>query len=209
VKPVITDADISAIYRPVRGSSDGKAEAGLWAGVGCQCDKIKIRNTGWMGIWTGGNANNGTFSNFDIDDINGTVPGNGQRVSIGAYLEHYTRSNVFKSFVIGRSGGNMSVGFNCEWADPAYNGTNPVAGQTVSACHSNTIQDGTIYSSYRGIQLEDADKTTIQRIKFVGQTNAAINDFMTSGSGYSTVWQNQGNDFTGLAAGAAQYNQSH
>ena len=200
--PIVSDADISAVYRPTRSSANGTAEAGLWAGTNSQVSRIKIRNTGWMGLWLGGNANNGTYSDFDIDQIYPT--------SIGVYLEHYARNNTFKNFVIGSaSNTGVQVGYNCEWADPAYAGTNPVSGQSIGACHGNIIQDGTLYTTYRGVQLEDAENTTIQRIKFVGQTNAAIDDFMTSGTGYSTTWQNLGNDFSGLAAGAVQYTQAH
>jgi hypothetical protein len=202
VVPVVNDADISSVARPTPGSANGTAEAGLWAGTNCLCSRIKIRSTGWMGIWTGGNANGGTYSDLDIDQI--------LTDSVGIYLEHYSRNNTFKNFVIGSSTSTgVNTGVNCEWADPAYNGTNPVAGQSISACHFNTFQDGTIYTKNRGIQLEDAESTTIQRIKFVGQSNAAIDDFMTAGTGYSTAWQNLGNDFSGLASGAVQYTKAH
>ena len=199
VIPIVSDADISAISRPTPGSSDGTAEAGIWAGTNAQVSRIKIRNTGWMGIWTGGNANNGVYSDFDIDQTGAAV-----------YLEHYSRSDVFKNFVIGNATNTgVEIGFVCEWADPDYAGSNPVAGQSIAACHYNTMQDGTIYSSDRGFSLEDADHTTIQRIKFVGQSHAAIDDFMTSGTGYSTSWQGLGNDFSGILPGAVQYSTQH
>jgi hypothetical protein len=203
VVPVVSDIDVSNIARSPAGSSNGTAEAGIWAGTNCLCSNIKVRGAGWMGLWLGGNANNGTYSNFDID--------NSGSYGAGVYLEHYSRNNLFKNFVIGQSsnGAGIKVGFNCEWADPAYAGSNPVSGQSVAGCHFNTIQDGTIYSYYRGIQLEDAEKTTIQRIKFIGQSNAAIGDFMTSGTGYSTIWQNLGNDFSGLKPGAVQLTKAH
>ena len=202
IVPIVSDISVSNVFRPTRSSSNGTAEAGIWAGTNCQCARIKVRNTGWMGLWLGGNANNGTYNDLDIDQIYPT--------SIGIYLEHYSRSNLFKNFVIGSpTNTGVKTGFNCEWADPAYLGSNPVAGQSIAGCHFNTIQDGTIYSSYRGVQLEDAEKTTIQRTKFIGQSNAAIDDFMTSGTGYSTIWQNLGNDFSGLPTGAVQYTQAH
>ena len=203
VEPVVSDINVSNVSRVPAGSSNGTAEAGIWAGTDCLCSNIKIRNAGWMGLWLGGNANNGTYSNFDIDNIGS--------YGAGVYLEHYSRSNVFKNFVIGQSsnGAGIKVGFNCEWADPAYIGTNPMAGQSIAGCHFNTIQDGAIYSSYRGIQLEDAEKTTIQRIKFIGQSDAALDDFMTAGSGQTTIWQNQGNDFSGIKPGALQYSTAH
>jgi hypothetical protein len=203
VVPVVSDIDVANVARPIPGSAGGQAEAGVWAGTNCLCSRIKVRNTGWMGLWLGGNANNGIYSDLDIDQIESS--------GVGVYLEHYSRSNVFKNFVIGGSTGGtgVRVGFNCEWADPAYAGTNPVPGQSIGACHFNTIQDGTIYSNYRGVQLEDAESTTISRVKFIGQSSAAIDDFMTSGSGYSTIWQSQANDFSGLPAGALQYSQAH
>jgi hypothetical protein len=199
VEPVVSDIDVSHVSYATPGGSNGTAEAGIWAGTDCLCNDIKVRNTGWMGIWLGGNANNGVYSNLDIDQVGSD--------SVGIYLEHYSRSNTFKNFIIGGStgGSGVRVGFNCEWADPAYAGTNPVAGQSIAACHYNTIENGTIYSSYRGIQLEDAQATTISQVKFIGQSSAAIDDYMTSGSGQTTSWQNLGNDFSGLKAGAVPY----
>jgi hypothetical protein len=203
VEPVVSDIDVSNVHYPVPGSNGGKSEAGIWAGTDCLCSRIKVRNAGWMGIWTGGNANNGIYTDLDIDQI--------QSDSVGVYLEHYSRNNVFKNFIIGSSSGGtgVRVGFNCEWADPAYVGTNPVAGQSIAGCHSNTFQNGTIYTNYRGVVLEDAEKSTIIGIKFAHQSNAAIDDFMTSGTGYSTTWQNLSNDFSGLASGAVPYTQVH
>jgi hypothetical protein len=203
ITPVVSDINVSNVTRVPAGSNDGKSEAGIWAGTVANVSRIKVRNAGWMGIWLGGNANNGTYSDFDIDNIGSD--------SVGVYLEHYSRSNLFKNFVIGKdsNGAGVRVGFNCEWADTKYAGTNPVSGQSIAACHFNTIQDGTIYSHYDGIHLEDAEKTTIQRIKFINQQRAGICDFMTSGTGYTTIWQNLGNDFSGLAAGAVQYTHAH
>ena len=65
IPPVIEDCDISAIYDSPRGKGDGKWEAGLWASTTCNVNRVRITNTGWMGIWTGGNCNNATFSQSD------------------------------------------------------------------------------------------------------------------------------------------------
>jgi hypothetical protein len=210
VKPVITDADISQIYEANRGASDGTGEAGLWAGTGCTCDKLKIRDTGWDAIWTGANANDGIFSNFDIDNIHGTVPSTSSPVSVGVYLEHWTRRNTFTNFVIGNvSSTGVRVGFNCEWADPSATGLDPVPGESLGACHNNTITNGTLYTSVTGISLEDAVGTTVSKVKFVGQSFAALKDFMTAGSGQSTIWQNQNNDFSGLPSGVPPFTTQH
>src|SRR5581483_5596327 len=118
------------------------------------------------------------------------------------------RSNTFKNFLIGTG---VQYGFVCEWADPSYAGTNPVAGQSVSACHFNTFQDGTDEAYYEGFDLEDAEGTTIKDIKFIGNSRAAIKDYMSNSgdNGQTTTWQNQGNDFSGLPAGSQQYITAH
>jgi hypothetical protein len=206
--PDVEDCTISGIYRAARGSSDGTAEAGVWAGVHSTVRRVKITDTGWMGLWTGGNCNDALFSDLTIDDVHGTSSVAG----VGIYVEHYTRRSVFQNLQIGPTSGaptSMAVGITTEWADPAYAGTNPVPGESVSASHYNTFENGIINSSYRGVQMEDADDSTVARLRFLNQSKSAINDFRTSGSGYSTTWQNQGNDFSGIASTAVPYSTDH
>ena len=40
-------------------ASNGTAEAGLWDANGCDCARISVRDTGWSGIETVGNATGG------------------------------------------------------------------------------------------------------------------------------------------------------
>jgi hypothetical protein len=84
-----------------------------------------------------------------------------------------------------------------------------VSGLILGACHNNTITNGTLYTSVTGISLEDAVGTTVSKVKFVGQSFAALKDFMTAGSGQSTIWQNQNNDFSGLPSGVPPFTTQH
>jgi hypothetical protein len=211
VKPLITDADISSVHRPVRGASDGRAEAGLWAGVGCTCARIKIRDTGWSGVETAGNVNNGVFEDLDIGDVHGTVPAGGPglagtRTGVGIYVEHYTRSTVFRRVHVHAGGGvKPRVGANTEWADPGYVGTNPMD-SFVGAAFDVVFEDSTFDTTHDGLFLTDATRTTVRRVTFVGQKYAGIRDFMTSGTGHSTT---RGDNTLRMQSGAVAYTTVH
>ncbi len=207
-KPIVTDANISRIYRTPRGASDGKAEAGLWAGVGCTCSRIKVRDTGWMGIWTGANSNDGSFGDIDIGDIHGNVPyGSFDPVGTGIYMEHYTRRSVFSHIHVHAGGGvKPRWGFVAEWSDPTrYAGTNPENTFTGGAWDI-IIQDSQFDTSHDGAYLADATRTTMRRIKFVGQKYAAIRDYMESSSNYTTTHHD--NTYQ-MQTGAIQYTRVH
>jgi hypothetical protein len=211
VRPVVSDADISSVHRPIRGVSDGRAEAGLWTGVGCHCSRIKIRDTGWSGVLTAANTNGALFEDLDIGNVHGTVPvggaGNwGAPTGFGIYVEHYTRRTVFRRVHMHAGGGiKPRVGIHTEWADPGYAGTNPESAY-VGAAHDLTLEDSILDTSNDGVFLADATRTTVRRVTFVGQKFAAIRDFMTSRSGYSTTY---GENTYAMLAGAVAYTTVH
>jgi hypothetical protein len=209
VSPVVTDADIASVHRPVRGASDGTAEAGLWAGVGCSCARIKIRDTGWSGVLTAGNVNNGVFEDLDIGDVHGKIPAGplaGASTGVGIYVEHYTRGTVFRRVHVHAGGGTKPrVGVNTEWADPTYAGTNPLD-SFVGAAFDIVLEDSTLDTSHDGVYLSDATRTTVRRVSFVGQKYAGIRDFMSAKSGYSTA---QVSNVHKMAAGAVNYTTVH
>jgi hypothetical protein len=210
VTPVITDVDISSVHRPVRGASDGRAEAGLWAGVGCLCSRIRVRDTGWSGVETAGNVNGGVFEDLDIGDVHGTVPDGeglaGTQTGVGVYLEHYTRRAVFRRIHVHAGGGvRPRVGIHTEWADPAYAGTN-VEDAFVGAAFDATIEDSLFDTTHDGIYLADAMRSTIRRNRFVGQKYAAIRDYMTAGSGHATT---RADNTFAMESGAQEYTRSH
>ena len=170
----ISDLSISQIAREPRGASDGRAEAGLWVGhvVVKGVQRIRIRDTGWMGLWTG-NASRGTvFSDLEIDAASGSVPGSGKHASFGIYLERYNGvrgsdqgGNTFERFALGPS---LEVGITNEWdeqrpGDQASNGA--------------IFRDGRIRSSRIGINFgEGTLGPTIENVWFEGQSDAAIVD---------------------------------
>lgn len=204
--PVIEDIDISSVYRSPKLSSNGTAEAGLWAGTNCSVSRIRITDVSWMGIWTGANCNNSVFSDLTIDNI--TPQGT------GIYVEHYTRRCVFKDFQIGpvkgfpwQEGHLMRNGVNTEWDNPQVD-TNPEGG-TKGGSHENIFRDGIINSSMIGIAQEDAENTTIESVTFINQSAAAIKEFRTNDKNYNTVWKGKSNDFSGMVPSAVEYTTEH
>ena len=207
VAPVIEDIDVSTVYSTPKGSMDGTGEAGIWAGTRCSVARVRITDISWMGLWTGANCNDALFSDLTIDNITPT--------GIGIYVERYTRRCTFQNFRIGPPNGllpwqpdhYMKNGIVTEWDDRGAS-ANPEGG-TNAASHGNTFKNGTINSSQKGFGFEDAETTTVSGITFLNQSAAAIKEFRTYNDNYSTVWQNQSNDFTGILSSAVQRTTSH
>lgn len=207
IPPIIEDCDISGIYHTVRGGMNGTGEAGIWASTECIVNRVRIRDTGWMGLWTGANCNNATFSNITIDNCY-----KDDDHSIGIYVEHWTRNCVFQYLQIGpvsgvsRPGHRMDIGITTEWDDPDII-PNPVVGQNNGATHNNIFEKGIINSNFIGINLEDAENTIIRNLKFKNQSLYAIRDHDSNGTGYSTILENDSNDFNDIASGCLEYIQ--
>ena len=93
-------------------------------------------------------------------------------------------------------GTSVSTGVNCEWADPTW-GSKP-------ACVDNIIQDSTIRSSKVGVYMDQGTtRTIVRRVTFIGETRAAIVDYLGVSNSYS------GNDYSGLPAGAVPVSTAH
>ncbi|NLM35002.1 MAG: hypothetical protein GX206_06135 [Clostridiales bacterium] len=206
IPPIIEDCDISGIYQTVRGSMNGTGECGLWAATECTVNRVRIRDTGWMGLWTGANCNNAIFSNITIDNCY-----KDDNHSIGIYVEHWTRNCIFKNLQIGpisgapRLGHRMDIGITTEWDDPNIM-PNPVIGQNNGANHNNTFENAVINSRLIGINLEDSENTTIRNMKFINQSQYAIRDHDSNGTGYSTILE-ESIDFKDIANGCIEYIQ--
>jgi hypothetical protein len=182
VNPVLEDVDVSAVSRPVPGSSNGTAEACLWLGTPVTLTRARLRDCAWMGLWTGFNGTGSTYSDVDVD----TSP-------VGIYIEHYTTSSTFKNLHVGRS---VRTGINCEWADPATGGK--------PASVDNLIEDSLIESYAKGVMFDEGTtRTTVQRTTFRNQTIAAIVDYKGIENSYTD------NDYTGIAAGAVAVTTNH
>lgn len=78
-------------------SLDGTGESNLWVGTGRSfVNRVDLRRGGWMGLWTGGIANEATagcyqttFQHMSITEQN-----------IGIYCEHDTKECTFRNFQI-------------------------------------------------------------------------------------------------------------
>jgi hypothetical protein len=183
VTPVLLeDLDVANVSFAVPKSSNGTAEACVWLGNTGTVRRALIRNCAWQGLWTGTADAGSTHEDLDID---GTPT--------GVYVEHFTTGSTFQRMSIGTG---VSTGVNCEWADPTW-GSRP-------ACVDNVIQDSTIRSSYAGVFLDQGTtRTTVRRVTFIGQTKAAIVDYLGINNAYS------GNDYSGIAPGAVSVSFTH
>jgi hypothetical protein len=124
---ITTCEDIEAenIYRASRGASNGTAESGLWVGhqVTNHVRRVKVRNTGWMGVTPVNACKNTTFFDIDVDVVHGVAPDT-SIIGTGIYAERVTQNIVFERFLIGP---DLFVGINGEWNDgtpgnAAFNG---------------------------------------------------------------------------------------
>jgi hypothetical protein len=164
VPVLLEDIDVAGVSRAVAKSANGTAEACIWLGNTGTLRRARVRDCAWMGIWTGTANRNSLHEDLDID-----------RTPVGVYLEHFTTGSTFQRL---RVGTNVSRGILCEWADPAW-GSKP-------GCVDNVIQDSMISSADVGVQLNPGTtRTTVRRVKFVGQRIAAIDDAQGIGNTYS------------------------
>jgi hypothetical protein len=181
---VIQDVSIDGVSRSAPGTSNGTAEAGLWVGEPVQngVHRIKVRNVAWSGIETVNNAWDTSFTDLDID-----MSGARQAQGVGVYLEHYSRNLTFDRFVMT----GVRVGYNAEWADPAYG--------SVAAAHFVTIRNGVIDSSgstlpgnQAGIYLDEgSESTTVTSVTFRNQNWAGIGAYKNIGTNVFTQLSQQ------------------
>jgi hypothetical protein len=162
--PVLTDLDVANVARPTPKSSDGTSEACVWLGTRATLTRAKLRNCAWMGLWTGFNGVDATYSDIDVD---GTPT--------GIYMEHFTTSSTFRNLHVGTG---VRTGVNCEWAAPNWGGK--------PASVDNVIENSLIESSWVGVYFDEGTTRTIVRdTTFRGQSAAAIDDYKGVGNSYT------------------------
>lgn len=160
---LLEDLDVSGVSRAVPNSSNGTAEACVWLGNSGTVRRAVLRDCSWMGLWTGGQNTRALHEDLDID-----------RTSTGVYLEHFTTGSTFQRI---RIGSGVTDGFICEWNDPAWGGK--------PGCVDDVIQDAVVASTRIGVWLDaGTTRTTIRRVKFIGQSNSAIFDPSGIGNSY-------------------------
>ena len=179
---VLSDLTISRVRRPLRGSSNGRAEACLWLGSRGITKRVSVRRCGISGIWTG-TATHGSRV------VDATI----NRAAVGIYIEAYTTGTTFKRL---RVGPDVYRGLNAEWAD--------IAGGQKPASSDNVVEDGYFRTSRVGVYLDQGTaRTTVRRCVFVGQAWAAIGDYLGQGNTYYD------NDFDAIGPQAVPVTHEH
>ena len=90
----------------------------------------------------------------------------------------------------------MRVGLTAEWADPAWDRR--------PASVDNLIELSRFDSRLAGVYLDEGTtRTTVRRSTFANQSWAAIGDYRGNGNAFD------GNDFSGVDAGAAEVRRDH
>ncbi|MDQ2914997.1 MAG: hypothetical protein M3T56_17355, partial [Chloroflexota bacterium] len=173
---LIEDVDISAVSRPLARSSNGTAEACLWVGNTATVRRAVLSSCAWAGLWTGTASRQSVIEDVRIDNT-----------PVAVYLEHFTSESVFRRMDIGP---RVDVGFNCEWADPAWGGK--------PGCVDNLIADSIVSSCAVGVFMgSGTTRVTVRDVQFRLQRVGAVVD---DGSLGAVV---EANDYAGIASGAS------
>jgi len=178
----IEDADVARIARPDAGSSNGRAEACVWIGNTGAVRRVRARSCAWSGLWTGTATTRAHVEDVDVDEAR-----------TGVYLEHFTRDSTFRRL---RAGPAVRIGLVAEWAAPEWDGRPASVG--------NVIELSRFESSLAGVYLDDGTaRTTVRHSAFANQSWGAIGDYRGAGNSF------EGNDFTGIDAGAGTVRTDH
>jgi hypothetical protein len=178
----LSDLTISRVRRPVRGSSNGRAEACLWLGSPGTARRVSVRRCGITGIWTGTATRGSRVVDATID-----------QTRVGIYIEHYTNGTIFQRL---RVGPEVDRGVNAEWSNLKL-GQKP-------ASSDNVIQHALFRTRHVGVYLDEGTtRTVVRRSVFVGQSWAAIGDYLGQGNTYYE------NDFDAIGPAAVAVTHDH
>lgn len=195
----ITDVRVSGIKHSSPGSSNGTEEAGVLVGhrVARPVSRLWVRDTGWMGLETLNKTEDTTFTDLNIDHIEGVDPASGKATGTGIYIERFTKRSLFRRFLLGP---DIKYGVISEWDEG-------IAGNQAGT--DNTIANGVIDTRKSGVPKRvgvfvdyGTLRMTIRRVVFRGASYACIVDL-----GRSTVIQ--GNDYRRRVPGAATVAREH
>jgi hypothetical protein len=179
---LLEDLDVANVARQPPRSSNGSAEACVWIGNTGIARRVKVRNCGWMGVWTGTSTTGTVVEDVDVD-----------RTRTGVYIEHFTRDSTFQRIHV-RS--RVRIGIVAEWASPGWGGR--------PASVDNVIQDSTFESYLCGVYLDEGTiRTTVRRSAFRRQGWAAIGNYRGNGNRFFQ------NDYSGIRASAVPVSRDH
>ena len=178
----LSDLTISRVRRPLRGSSNGRAEACLWLGSPGSAKRVSVRRCGITGIWTGTATRGSRVVDATID-----------RTPVGIYIEHYTSGTTFNRL---RVGPDVDRGVNAEWSN--------VAAGRKPASSGNVIENAYFRTGHVGVYLDQGTtRTVVRHSVFVGQGWAGIGDYLGQGNTYYD------NDFDAIGPTAVAVTQEH
>jgi hypothetical protein len=179
---LLEDLDVANVSRRPRHSSNGTAEACVWIGNTGIARRMRVRNCGWMGVWTGSSTTGALVEDVVVD-----------RTPTGIYIEHFTRESVFQMIHV-RS--RVRIGIVAEWASPDWGGR--------PASVDNVIQDSIFESSLCGVYLDAGTiGTIVRRSAFRKQRWAGIGNYRGSGN------EVYGNDYSGIRRTAVSVSDDH
>lgn len=178
----LSDLTISRVQRPLRGSSNGRAEACLWLGSTGTVKRVSARRCGITGIWTGTAMSRARVIDATIN-----------HTPVGIYIEHYTTGTTFNRL---RVGPDVDRGVNAEWSNLAA-GNKP-------ASRDNVIENAYFNTTHVGVYLDQGTtRTVVRRSVFVGQGWAGIGDYLGQGNAYYV------NDFGAIGPTAVAVTHDH
>jgi hypothetical protein len=178
----LSDLIISRVRRPLRGSSNGRAEACLWLGSTGTAKRVIVRRCGITGIWTGTAMHGSRVVDATIN-----------RTPVGVYIEHYTTGTTFNRL---RVGPDVDRGVNAEWSNLAA-GRKP-------ASSDNVIEGAYLQTRHVGVYLDEGTtRTVVRHSVFVGQGWAGIGDYLGRDNTYYV------NDFDAIGPTAVAVTHDH
>jgi hypothetical protein len=179
---VLEDLDVANVSRRPPRSSNGTAEACVWIGNTGIARRLRVRNCGWMGVWTGTSTTKALVEDVDVD-----------RTRTGIYIEHFTRDSTFQTIHVGP---RVRIGILGEWAHPDW-GERP-------GSIGNTIQDSIFESFLCGVYLDAGTiRTTVRRSAFRKQRWAAIGNYRGTNNAFYA------NDYSGIRSTAKPVSADH
>lgn len=125
----ILDCQVHRIGASTLGSSKaGTDGAGVWAGQPGSYARLKIRSSGWEGLWIGALCRGAVFSDLDIDETQASVKG------VGIYVEHAAQDcEIRNSHIIPKLGQNAIL-FEWRYADATYHAFDDVGDGKAGSC---------------------------------------------------------------------------
>jgi hypothetical protein len=200
----VSDIDVAGVMRATRGASDGTGEAGIWIGHPVTNDvvRIKVRETGWTGVWAGNKCATTDFTDLDCDAVHGVVPAPetnaGSETGTAMYVERNTHTILVDRFAFGQETGDIYHGFNGEW----NGGTAGNAAMNTFTAKHGRVKTGRSVSSttprYGFFGDQGSDDLSVSETQFEACAWACIGYYLTVNTSLADFFNN---DFSQRGSG--------